>query len=170
MWHRRQRKRRAVVSYCNNRFASARVFAKQLQARCQSAILAALASNARHQQQKRHLEQRATDLRRRKLLTLCLRFWRVWVGYQRLLNRTAAAVESGIRRRMLQQVMNQWRGLVQYKAWQKEACETAEGFYWCRWVMAHSQSVKLYQAFCLHVCICLLFTSVLMRCSSAFST
>jgi hypothetical protein len=109
------------------------VFAKQLQAKQLSAILAALADHARSRVHKRTQITAAVALRRAHVLPLCMRWWRSWAAYQRVLRQAGGAVQQAARARVLREVFGAWAGLAEFKSWERHALEAAEGFYWSRW-------------------------------------
>ncbi|WIA31312.1 hypothetical protein OEZ86_002214 [Tetradesmus obliquus] len=123
-----------VVAWC--RSASARVFAKQLQAKRQAAVLAVLADNVHSRTRKRSQLAAAQAFRRNRLLPLCMRWWRSWAVYQRLLRQAGDAVQQAARARVLCEVFIAWRDLAGFRAWERGALEAAEGFYWSRLVAA----------------------------------
>lgn len=116
------------------RSASARVFAKQLQAKQQAAVLTALAHNAQYQQHKHQIQQRADTFRRSRLLHLCFNFWRAWAVYKGILAHASATVSAALQLGVLRSVFVSWCEVARCKTWKHRAVEGADGFYCCRLV------------------------------------
>lgn len=108
------------------------MFAKQLQAKQQAAILAALAQHAQRSRHKQAQRAAADAMHRGRLLALCVRWWRAWAVYRRVLEQAGAAVQQAARERVLHEVFGAWQDVAGFKAWERGALEAAEGFYWSR--------------------------------------
>lgn len=119
-----------VVAWC--KAASARVLAAQFAAKRKAAVLSALADNAAYQRQKRAALLRADTFRRARLLLLCVRWWKGWARYSRVLQSAGAEVQASARERVLREVLAAWQGYARFRVWKAEAIEAAEGFYWSR--------------------------------------
>lgn len=102
-----------VVAWC--KAASARVLAAQISTKHKAEVLTALADNAAHQRHKRAAILRADTFRRARLLLLCVRWWKGWARYSRVLQCAGAAVQESARARVLQEVLAAWQGHVRYR-------------------------------------------------------
>jgi hypothetical protein len=102
-----------VVAWC--KAASARVLAAQISTKRKAEVFAALADNAAHRCHKRAAVLRADTFRRARLLLLCVRWWRGWAQYSRVLQCAGAAVQDSARARVLQEVLAAWQGHVRYR-------------------------------------------------------
>lgn len=95
-------------------------------------MLAVLADNVHSRTRKRSQLAAAQAFRRNRLLPLCMRWWRSWAVYQRLLRQAGDAVQQAARARVLCEVFIAWRDLAGFRVWERGALEAAEGFYWSR--------------------------------------
>jgi hypothetical protein len=80
-----------VVAWCQA--ASAHVLATQIAARRKDEVLRAFADNVSRRRRKRAALLRADTFRRARLLLLCVRWWKGWARYSRVLQAAGAKVQ-----------------------------------------------------------------------------
>jgi hypothetical protein len=97
------------------RAAGARRMNRRLAAKQASAVLTAFAGNAQRQQYKRLLQQQADNFRKIRLLLLCVRWWKAWARYRRVLNQAEQELGFSARSRVLRSVVHSWSQQSQYR-------------------------------------------------------
>jgi len=95
--------------------AGARRMTRRLAAKQASAVLTAFAGNAQRQQYKRLLQQQADNFRKIRLLLLCVRWWKAWARYRRVLNQAEQELGFSARSRVLRSVVHSWSQQSQYR-------------------------------------------------------